>query len=84
MTTCTLSIAKNMVKMTENLQKTLLIINFAPLKARWRTFFPAGLSNRGRPDGGIGRHEGLKIPWLLQLCGFKSRSGYYLHELIVD
>ena len=21
-----------------------------------------------------GRHEGLKIPWLLQLCGFESRS----------
>ena len=27
-------------------------------------------------NGGIGRHEGLKIPWLLQLCGFKSRFEY--------
>ncbi|MGM9531982.1 hypothetical protein, partial [Intestinibacter sp.] len=26
--------------------------------------------------GGIGRHEGLKILWLLQLCGFKSRFEY--------
>ena len=29
------------------------------------------------PDGGIGRHEGLKIPWPLRLCGFKSHSGYF-------
>ena len=27
-------------------------------------------------DGGIGRHEGLKIPWPLRLCGFKSHSEY--------
>ena len=27
-------------------------------------------------DGGIGRHEGLKIPWPKQLCGFKSRSAH--------
>ena len=28
-------------------------------------------------DGGIGRHWGLKIPWLLQPCGFNSRSDYF-------
>ena len=27
-------------------------------------------------NGGIGRHEGLKIPWPLRLCGFKSRFEY--------
>ncbi len=32
--------------------------------------------NYGRSNGGIGRHEGLKILWLLQLCGFKSRFEY--------
>ena len=37
--------------------------------------FPA-LSLKGCSNGGIGRHEGLKIPWLLQLCGFKSRFEY--------
>ena len=34
------------------------------------------LKNQGCPGGGIGRHEGLKIPWLLQPCGFKSHPGY--------
>ena len=33
-------------------------------------------SLKGCSNGGIGRHEGLKIPWLLQLCGFKSRFEY--------
>ena len=34
------------------------------------------------PDGGIGRHEGLKILWPLRLYGFKSRSGhiYFLSD----
>ena len=27
--------------------------------------------------GGIGRHAGLKIPWPLWPCGFKSRPGYH-------
>ena len=27
-----------------------------------------------------GRHEGLKIPWLLQLCGFESRSRHEENE----
>ena len=30
----------------------------------------------GCSDGEIGRHEGLKIPWPLRLCGFKSHSEY--------
>ena len=30
----------------------------------------------GCSNGGIGRHEGLKIPWPLRLCGFKSRFEY--------
>ena len=29
--------------------------------------------SNGCSNGGIGRHEGLKIPWPLRLCGFKSR-----------
>ena len=37
-----------------------------------RTFVAA----KGRPDGGIGRHEGLKIPWPLRPYGFDSRSGH--------
>ena len=31
---------------------------------------------KGCSNGGIGRHEGLKIPWPLRLCGFKSRFEY--------
>ena len=34
------------------------------------------------PNGGIGRHEGLKIPWPLRLCGFKSRFEYKSNPLI--
>ena len=30
----------------------------------------------GCSNGGIGRHEGLKILWPLRLCGFKSRFEY--------
>ena len=33
-------------------------------------------SLKGCSNGGIGRHEGLKIPWPLRLCGFKSRFEY--------
>ena len=33
-------------------------------------------SLNGCSNGGIGRHEGLKIPWPLRLCGFKSRFEY--------
>ena len=32
--------------------------------------------SNGCSNGGIGRHEGLKIPWPLRLCGFKSRFEY--------
>ena len=28
------------------------------------------------PDGGIGIHEGLKIPWTLSPCKFDPCSGY--------
>ena len=28
------------------------------------------------PDGGTGRHAGLKILFPLRKCGFDSRSGY--------
>ena len=39
---------------------------------------------RSRPPGWWnGRHEGLKILWLLQLCGFKSRSGYERRQIKV-
>ena len=37
----------------------------------FRSSLKSGCSN-----GGIGRHEGLKIPWPLRLCGFKSRFEY--------
>ena len=30
------------------------------------------------PDGGIGRHAGLKILWPLRLCRFDPGSGYQL------
>ena len=41
--------------------------------------FPRGCSN-----GGIGRHEGLKIPWPLRLCGFKSRFEYLEKSQVVN
>ena len=33
-------------------------------------------SLQGCPNGGIGRHAGLKILWPLWPCGFKSHFGY--------
>ncbi len=39
------------------------------------TFFLETFPLKG-PDGGIGRHAGLKILYPLKMCGFKSRSGY--------
>ena len=36
-------------------------------------------SLKGCSNGGIGRHEGLKIPWPLRLCGFKSRFEYKMY-----
>ena len=38
---------------------------------------------KGCSNGGIGRHEGLKIPWLLQLCGFKSRFEYSKGQIVI-
>ena len=35
--------------------------------------------SNGCSNGGIGRHEGLKIPWPLRLCGFKSRFEYDIY-----
>ena len=40
-------------------------------------------SLKGCSNGGIGRHEGLKIPWLLQLCGFKSRFEYSKGQIVI-
>ena len=37
-----------------------------------------------RPHGGIGRHEGLKIPWLLQPCRFESDWGYVVCNSFED
>ena len=37
----------------------------------------------GCSNGGIGRHEGLKIPWPLRLCGFKSRFEYKKRPVVV-
>ena len=37
-------------------------------------FFLLPLQSLRSPRWWNGRHEGLKIPWLLQLCGFESRS----------
>ena len=36
------------------------------------------------PEWWNGRHEGLKIPWLLQLCGFESRFGHYTARAITQ
>ena len=33
-------------------------------------------------DGGMGRREGLKIPYLLQVCEFESHSQYKPTKLI--
>ena len=38
-------------------------------------------SLKGCSNAGIGRHEGLKIPWPLRLCGFKSRFEYWVKAL---
>ena len=38
--------------------------------------FRSSLKRKGCSNGGIGRHEGLKILWPLWLCGFKSRFEY--------
>ncbi len=38
--------------------------------------FRSSLKRKGCSNGGIGRHEGLKILWPLRLCGFKSRFEY--------
>ena len=40
--------------------------------------FRSSLKRKGCSNGGIGRHEGLKILWPLRLCGFKSRFEYSL------
>ena len=40
-------------------------------------------SLKGCSNGGIGRHEGLKIPWPLRLCGFKSRFEYEIKIAII-
>ena len=53
---------------------------FAPVNAEIAQLVEHNLAKvrslKGCSNGGIGRHEGLKIPWLLQLCGFKSRFEY--------
>ena len=46
-----------------------------PCQGRGREFEPR-FPLQGCSNGGIGRHEGLKIPWPLRLCGFKSRFEY--------
>ena len=33
------------------------------------------------PDGGIGRHEGLKILWINTPCGFESHFGHHNQTL---
>ena len=38
--------------------------------------FRSSLKRKGCSNGGIGRHEGLKILWPLRLCGVKSRFEY--------
>ena len=42
----------------------------------WGREFESRFPLNGCSNGGIGRHEGLKIPWPLRLCGFKSRFEY--------
>ena len=47
----------------------------------WRKFFKNyrkyEVISDERPGGGIGRHEGLKIPCPKPACGFKSRPGHH-------
>jgi hypothetical protein len=53
-----------------------LVFRSKPLKKRF--FFTCFVQEKffNSPDGGIGRHPGLKILCPLRTCGFKSRSGY--------
>ena len=44
--------------------------------------FRSSLKRKGCSNGGIGRHEGLKILWPLRLCGFKSRFEYKVKSQI--
>ena len=46
--------------------------------------FRSFLKRKGCSNGGIGRHEGLKILWLLQLCGFKSRFEYSFYAEVAQ
>ena len=46
--------------------------------------FRSSLEANGCSNGGIGRHEGLKILWLLQLCGFKSRFEYSFYAEVAQ
>ena len=46
--------------------------------------FRSSLKRKGCSNGGIGRHEGLKILWLLQLCGFKSRFEYSFYAEVAQ
>ena len=50
--------------------------NLAKVRVASSSLVFRSFSLKGCSNGGIGRHEGLKIPWLLQLCGFKSRFEY--------
>ncbi len=50
--------------------------NLAKVRVASSSLVFRSLSRRGCSNGGIGRHEGLKIPWPLRLCGFKSRFEY--------
>ena len=55
--------------------------NLAKVRVASSSLVFRSFSLKGCSNGGIGRHEGLKIPWLLQLCGFKSRFEYWVKVL---
>ena len=68
--------SSSLISFTENAEIAQLVEhNLAKVRvASSSLVFRSSL--KGCSNGGIGRHEGLKIPWPLRLCGFKSRFEY--------
>ena len=70
--------ASAIAEIAQLVEHNLAKVRVASSSLVFRSPFPfLGCSN-----GGIGRHEGLKIPWPLRLCGFKSRFEYEIKSQI--
>lgn len=70
---------KTLAKIAQLVEHNLAKVRVASSSLVFRSFFERML------EWWNGRHEGLKILWLLQLCGFESRfehTSYHYHRLI--